>query len=75
MPLGVLDVRAAQPVPHFRIDLTRRREADLEPHGLVNLRRSESPSRALPLEAQPEVDPRPGGRLDAAHIPAALPRY
>src|SRR3990170_3445384 len=54
---GVLVVGLLKPVQNLGIHLLRRREADLETHGLLDLRRLEPPDQLLPLQAQAEIDP------------------
>ena len=62
---GVLGVGPAEPLNHLRVDVGRRLQADLPPHGLVDGGWPQPSGRLLHLEPEPKVDPRPCARHHA----------
>jgi hypothetical protein len=54
---AVLIVGWLQPTQHLGIHFIARNEANLELHGLANLRGPQPPAGLLPLEAKAEIEP------------------
>src|SRR6266487_812899 len=67
---AVLVIGLLQPIEHFGIHFVAGREADLQWHGLVNLRRLQTSAWLLPRKAQAEVNAVLSRRLYPGERPA-----
>src|SRR6266571_4197947 len=67
---SILIISLLQPTQHLGVDLIARGEFNLDPHGLVNLRRLEPPAGLPTFQSEAEIDAIPCRRLDPCERPS-----